>query len=189
MISDLTIADSVSTLQEYYTRVYDLQSEAHKPEYMLVHEEIRERIKGCDSYTELGVNQGATLAIAILENIKTIRAYDIRLMPYNKAKHLFEAHTANNSINYNVTETDTLQCILDPVDVLYIDTLHHYDHLIKELVLHGSKVKKYIIFHDTYAQPGLKKAVKEYVTTNKEWTIVTECDINVGFMTIERNGI
>lgn len=187
MISDLTIADSVSTLQEYYDRVYDLQSEAHKPEYMLVHDEIKERIKGCDSYTELGVNQGATLAIAVLENIKTIRAYDIKLMPYNKAKHLFESYADTNSINYSAIETDTLQCTLDSVDVLYIDTLHQYAHLTKELALHGSKVKKYIIFHDTAAQLELKKAVKEYVAVNKEWTIVTECDINVGFMTIKRS--
>ena len=186
MISDLTIADSVNTLQEYYTRVYDLQSDAHKPDYMLVHDEIKERMKGCSTYTELGVNQGATLAAAMLENPKVVRAYDISLMPYNKAKRLFEIYAADNSINYKAMEDDTLRCVIEPVDVLYIDTLHRYDHLCKELARHGGKVKKYIIFHDTFAQKGLKQAVQEYVQKNSEWTIVTDCQENVGFMTIAK---
>ena len=186
MISDLTIADSVNSLEEYYRGVYDLQAEAHKADYMLVHDEIIKCVKECSSYTELGVNQGATLAAAMLTNPKTIRAYDISLAPYNKAKHLFDEYANDNSINYSAMESDTLKCTLDPVDVLYIDTLHRHDHLIKELALHASKVNKYIIFHDTAAQPGLKKAVKEYVTSHKEWRIVTDCTDNVGFMTIAK---
>jgi hypothetical protein len=184
MISDLTIGDTVDTLQEYYDSVYELQSTAHKPDYMLVHAEIKEKMKECDSYTELGVNQGATLAAAMLENPKIVRAYDISLMPYNKAKHHFESYAADYSINYNVVEGDTLTSTLEQVDLLYIDTLHRYDHLTKELALHGNKANKYIIFHDTQAQRGLKQAVQEYVQKNPEWTIVTDCQDNVGFMTI-----
>lgn len=186
MISDLTIADSVSTLREYYGRIHKLHSDAHKPDYMLVHEEIKRRLDGCDSYTELGVNQGATLAAATLMKPSVVRAYDISLAPYNKAKHLFEAYAAKHSIDYAVVESDTLSCVIDPVDVLYIDTLHQYKHLQQELALHGDKAQKFIIFHDTAAQPGLKKAVEEFVASNSCWDIVTECTVNVGFMTIAR---
>ena len=186
MISNLTLGDLTKSLQEYYDRVYDLQSDAHNPDYMLVHVEIKEKMKGCDSYTELGVNQGATLAVAMLENPKVVRAYDISLMPYNKAKHHFDNYANEHSIDFNVMESDTLRCVLDSVDVLYIDTLHRYDHLVKELALHGSKVNKYIIFHDTFAQRELKRAVTEYVAAHDEWVVVTNCEVNVGFMTIKR---
>ena len=186
MISDLTIASQVNTLQEYYDRVYDLQATAHTLEYMLVHDEIKKRIEGCDSYTELGVNQGATLAIAVLQNLPVVRAYDIALGPYTNAKSLFDAHARENNTECAVYEADTLAITLEAVDVLYIDTRHVYNHLTKELKLHGHKAKKYIIFHDTFAQPGLKKAVQEYVTQHPEWSIITDCQQHVGFMTIKR---
>ena len=187
MIADFTIASQVNTLQEYYDRVYKLQSDAHKPEYMLVHDEIKKRIEDCNSYTELGINQGTTLAIPVLKGISTITAYDITLGPYNRAKGLFDEHAKQLDINYNVYEANTLAINIDPVDVLYIDTVHLYDHLIKELALHGGKANKFIIVHDTFVNnKELKIAVEEYVDANKEWSVVTDCEINVGFMTIEK---
>ena len=182
------IAPSIKadTLEEYYEKLYNLQSIAHKPEYLLVHDEIKTRLKQCNSYTEFGVNQGTTLAAAILQNPSTVHAYDIKLNRYNKVHSLFKQYADSHSIEYNVMEGDTLNCTITPVDLLYIDTLHYYDHLTKELTLHGNKVNKFIIFHDTHAQPGLKKAVKEYVVAHKEWTIVTDCKVNVGFMTIAK---
>lgn len=183
MISAKIEAD---TLEEYYAKLYKLQSDAHGSDYMLVHDEIRKRLQGCDSYTEFGINQGATLAAAMLENLATIRAYDIKLGWYTQAAHLFEQYAIEHSIDYEVTESDTLTCIIDPVDVLYIDTRHKQDHLIAELARHGHNVNKFIIFHDTFAQSGLKKAVLRYIEKNKEWGVVTECNVNVGFMTIEK---
>lgn len=183
MISkDITAID----LADYYAQLYQVQSTAHKPEYMLVHAEIRSRLLDCISYTEFGVNQGTTLAAALLTNIPKIRAYDISLSQYNKVANHFTKYAAQHNIDFSIYETSSLNSDIDIVDCLYIDTLHTYDHLTKELIIHGNKVKKFIIFHDTYAQKGLKRAVYEYVQANTEWKIVTECDINVGFMTITR---
>ena len=175
-----------STLSEYYAKLYTLQSDAHSIDYMLVHEEIKKRLQGVDSYTEFGINQGATLAVAMLNNVSTVRAYDIKFGWYTQAADIFERYAEDWGIDYEATESDTLDCVIDPVDVLYIDTLHEYDHLAKELALHGHKVNRFIIFHDTFAQSGLKRAVRQYVDAHEEWSIVTECDISVGFMTIER---
>ena len=186
MISDFTIAEQVDSLPDYYGRIFELHATAHTPEYMLVHNEIVEKMQECESYTELGVNQGATLAAAMLTNPIKVRAYDISLKPYNFAKRHFDNYTNSNDIDYKIFEDNTLQVKLDPVDLLYIDTLHRYDHLTKELALHGDKAKKYIVFHDTHAQQGLKKAVQEYVQAHPEWSIVTDCQDSVGFMTIKR---
>jgi len=122
----------------------------------------------------------------MLENPATVRAYDIKLGWYTQAADLFTQYAADCAIDYRATESDTLDCVIDPVDVLYIDTLHKYDHLAKELAIHGSKATRFIIFHDTHAQHELKRAVRQYVMANEDWFIVTECDASVGFMTIER---
>lgn len=174
-------------LLDYYTQLYDVQAEAHTPEYMLVHDEIRKLVKQCDSYTEFGVNQGTTLAIALLEKVKKIRAYDIKLAPYNKAKHHFEQYAAEHNLDYVAMEANTLKCSIEPVDMLYIDTLHVYDHLSRELALHGNKARKYIVFHDTFKPTQqLKQAIREFVGKNPHWQVITECDDSVGFMTIAR---
>jgi hypothetical protein len=186
MIYDFDIASKVDNLQQYYTSLRDLHERSHGVDYTLVHNEIKHRFKQCESYTEFGVNQGATLAAAMLENPKVIRGYDIALRPYLYAAHLFSEYAIDNNIDYRIYEKNTLNITIEPVDLLYIDTRHIYSHLKKESELHGDKVKKYIIFHDTYEQKELGRAVREYVDNNSMWSIITECKQNVGFMTIER---
>jgi len=190
MFSDWTIAERVNSLEEYSKTLYDAQAEAHGDDYMLVHDEIRKYVSECDSYTELGVNQGTTLATVILEGIKKVRAYDIKLDAYNPAKKFFEAYTNDNGIDYKIFEENTHKCVIDKTDLMFIDTVHRYPHLTKELRLHGHKVQKYIVFHDTeisQGKPSLRIAVQEYVTKNPEWEIITDCKVDVGFMTIKRN--
>ena len=189
MFSDWTIADRVNSLEEYNRVLYDAQENAHGSDYMLVHDEIKKHLIDCKSYTELGVNQGATLVTAMLEDIKKIRAYDIKLAAYNPAKKFFDEYTKNNGTDYEIFQADTHKCVIDETDLMFIDTVHRYPHLTKELKLHGHKVRKYIVFHDTeisQGTPGLRVAVQEYVAANPEWTIITDCKIDVGFMTIKR---
>lgn len=189
MFSDHTLAARVNNLEEYYSELYRLQAEAHGADYMLVHDEIREKIQGCESYTELGVNQGTTLAIPLLHNTPTVNGYDISLKPYNFARHHFEQYAKENNINFTAHEADTLKCVIQPTDVLYIDTVHQYNHLTKELARHSEQAKKYIIFHDTIisqSRPNLKQAVLDFVKNNTMWEIVIDCQKSVGFMTIKR---
>lgn len=183
MISRKIVAN---TLPEYYEKLCALQVSRHKDDYLLVHGEIRKRLEECDTYTEFGINQGATLAAAMLQNPKVIRAYDISLKWYNKARHLFEEYAAAHDINYKVFEASTLTCTIEPVELLYVDTAHKYGHLVKELKRHGSRPTKYIIFHDTAAKKDLAKGVREFVRLHKEWSIVVECTQNVGFTTIQK---
>lgn len=175
-----------NSLQEYYDKLCAIQSKRHGSDYLLVHNEIRELLKGCKSYTEFGIMQGTTLAVALLCNPDKVRAYDTRLKLYNKNKHLFEEYTKENNIDYSVFQENSLKCEIEPTDLLYIDTLHVYEQLSQELNIHGKKVKKYIICHDTSAKPELKRAIKEYVRNKNDWEISKVCDKNVGFMTLMR---
>jgi len=181
-----------TVLSEYYQKLCSLQingcnnREGHGEDYILVHNELKRLIKLCDSYTEFGINQGATLAAVVLENPKIVKAYDIKLDWYNKAKSIFENYASENNIEYEVFQDNTLTCNISTTDLLYIDTTHLYSHLTEELNRHGHMVREYIVFHDTAAQEELNGVVKEYVVKNKEWSIITDCKINVGFMTIKR---
>lgn len=175
-----------TNLQDYYDKLCRLQSDAHTPSYMLVHDEIVKRLTECESYTEFGINQGATLAAALLQSPPVVRAYDISLKWYNKSRHHFEQHAKDNKIDFKVFEEDTLKSTIEPADLLYIDTLHKYEHLRKELARHHDKVNNYIIFHDTTAKPGLRRAVVEFVKVMPVWSIVSECKISVGYMTISK---
>ncbi|WP_372742585.1 hypothetical protein [Neptunomonas sp.] len=187
MFSDHTLADRVNTLEEYYTELFRLQTHHHGADYMLVHDELKRVLEEATSYCELGVNQGTTLGTALLlSNIRVARAYDINLKPYDLARHMFDEYASKAGIDLRVFEADTLTCSVDEVDVMYIDTKHYYDHLKKELARHGHKVQQYIVFHDTVTGKNLDRAVKEYVQHNNQWTIVTDCKTDVGFMTIQR---
>lgn len=52
-------------------------------------------------------------------------------------------------INFEFIVSNTIEIEIDKTDLLFIDTDHRYQHLMKELELHNENVSKYIIIHDT----------------------------------------
>ena len=187
MISDLALATSSQDLPGYYQALRALHAEHHQPAYLLVHEELRARlVAGCESYTEMGVNQGATLAAALLLTPPRVRAYDISLANYRPAQHLFEGFAAENAVDFAVLEADSLRCWIGPTDLLYIDTRHERKHLARELARHECQVRRYIVCHDTHSSAGLRQAVEEFAERNHTWRIVADCRENKGFMTLAR---
>lgn len=89
---------------------------------------------------------------------------------------------------------ETLDISNDNVDLLFIDTLHSYNQLTKELELHSQYVNKYIILHDTTefetrdegGGPGLWKAIEEFVEKNKNWKIKERFTNNNGLTVLEK---
>ena len=81
---------------------------------------------------------------------------------------------------------------------MFIDTYHEYNQLKQELKLHGNKVKKYLIFHDTttFGQfgetfkelntIGIWKAIQEFLDENKNWIIEEKLDNNNGLTILKR---
>jgi hypothetical protein len=63
---------------------------------------------------------------------------------------------AINRVDLHFKQISSLEFSFNSVDLLFIDTLHTYTQLSRELRLHDSKVKKYIILHDTalFAEKG-----------------------------------
>lgn len=183
------IAEEIKSdnLLDYYNKLTKLQQEHHENEYSLVHEEIRTLLSECNSYTEFGVKQGTTLAVAVLSNTKKIRGYDITLKWYLKAEQLFQTFTEQYDIDFNVIEESSLLCNIESVDLLYIDDLHKYHQVSKELKLHSDKVNKYIVLHDTKLFPELTRAINDFLSTTAHWKIKKISNDNVGFTTLVRN--
>jgi hypothetical protein len=187
MITDFTLAEKSTDLVEYYKNIYDLHSICHTSDYVLVHHEIERLLENCESYTEFGVMQGATLAAAMLTNIKSIRAYDINLKTYEHAARHFEIYASQNDIDFTITTASTLDIDIDITDLLYIDTFHSYPQLSAELKKHHNNVQKYIVCHDTHAKPRLAVAIAEFIEENKNWEILTENKLSVGYTVLERS--
>jgi len=186
VISDVGLASRVSDLPHYYSELCLIQADAHGEDYLLVHEEIRRCLAdGCASYAELGVNQGATLAAAMLGGALTATGYDIDLSNYRLASRIFSNYATRNGVKLAVIEGNSVDITLNPVDVLYVDSYHSEDHLTKELALHSGQVRRFIICHDTNSRLGLRKAVRKFVRSSK-WRIVNDCREGTGFTTLAR---
>jgi hypothetical protein len=190
VISEIGLAARSYSLPHYYANLCRIQAEAHGEDYLLVHHEIRRCLSDCPhgifgTYTELGVNQGATLAAAILHGCISATGYDIDLSNYRLAARILSNYATRNGVKLAVIEGNSIEVTLNPVDVLYIDSYHSEDHLRKELKLHSDQVNKYIICHDTNSSAGLRKAVRQFVRTSK-WRIVNDCREGTGFTTLAR---
>lgn len=84
-------------------------------------------------------------------------------------------------------EKDSLTMDLKDVDLLFIDGLHTYDQVSKELAKFSEHVKKYIIFHDTILyKKDVGKAANEFLKNNNDWGIAWAEDNHPGIMIIER---
>lgn len=108
------------------------------------------------------------------------------------------------NINVRFDVADTTKYNLEQVDLLFIDTLHTYSQLKKELALHNNKVNRYIILHDTvnYAfsddiivpkeisdkEPtqGLIPAIMEFLQDHREWKHLKTYPNNNGLTVLER---
>lgn len=128
----------------------------------------------CDHVTEMGFLNGVSFTAFLMARPKKIVTYDLAI---NKTlvDH-FAKITCGTDISF--IEQDTLTTEIEDTDLLFIDTLHTYDHLKEELKLHGNKARKYLIFHDidTFGfkgedgqEPGLLQAIREFLEANEHW--------------------
>ena len=106
-------------------------------------------------------------------------------------------------IDYKFIQANVLDVEIEDTDLLFLDTWHSYKQLRAELKLHASKVRKYIIFHDTTSYGtidetnyeslgpewkaegiGIWKAVEEFLNENSEWNLIKHYTNNNGLTII-----
>lgn len=149
----------------------------------------------CDVIVEFGVRSIVSTWAFLAGSPQKVISYDIK-DPSNWGGDINEVKTAATEcgILFTFNLQNVLETNIESCDLLFIDTLHEYDQLKKELILHGNKSSKYIILHDTtlfrtvgeLGGKGLYPAISEYLDLNKHWKIKEEYFNNNGLLVLER---
>ena len=158
--------------------------------------------KECEHITEMGVRNVVSTWAFMLRDPKKLVGIDLHINDnVQKAKDLYP--------KWEFIQADTTKIKIKPTDLLFIDTLHIYTQLKKELILHSDNVKKYIVLHDTNTygykdeptdwqtpeimenyqldeKKGLQPAVNEFLIDNPEWILYKEYTNNNGLTILKR---
>jgi hypothetical protein len=148
---------------------------------------IKEYGKKVDHITEMGVRSIVSTYALLAAKPKKMISYDIVSVD---TSHI---HSLAPSTEYKFIVGDTRQVIIEPTDLLFIDTLHNYEQLKIELKLHAPKTSKFIILHDTVtfgergetSANGLNKAIGELLDAG-EWVTDLHLKNNNGLTVLRR---
>lgn len=151
---------------------------------------LRELADDCETVTEFGTRHGVSTVAFLASRALKVIAYDIEQQAdVDKLLELcpkFEFHRAN-----------VLNVAIAPTDMLFIDTLHTYGQLRKELKFHADKVRKYLVFHDTttfghndevptgVGIKGLNPAIAEFMELG-QFRVLKVYENNNGLTVLER---
>lgn len=133
---------------------------------------LKDYAEKCDSVVEMGVRSIVSTWALLAGHPKKMISIDIA-HPSHCGGNIDEVYSlcSSEEIDFTFIQSDTLQVEIPECDMLFIDTLHTYDHLTKELNLHSQKVRKYLAFHDTQSCPEVLLAIVDFLQKNKNWVI------------------
>lgn len=205
-----TSGHCTTSLQQMY--------EAHCREPSDINEHVsvlHDYARECSSVCEIGVRymvatwgllQGLTESSA---KDKSYLGIDLSFPPSDKLE-LAKTLSKANGIAFTFLAKNDMELTLEPVDLLFIDTLHTYCHLTYELETFSGSVQKYICLHDTsppwgYAdewyykgdcseypfamdttKKGLWPAVTDFLEKHPEWELHERLLNNNGLTVLKR---
>lgn len=151
--------------------------------------------KRCDTITEFGVRNVVSSYAFAHARPKKLTCVDI----YKSDNvDIFLQQCSDENINAEFIHNSTLDIEIEPVDMLFIDTLHTFDQLTKELERHHENVKKYIVMHDTITfgfrdeiettstNNGLVPALQNFLNNHPEWVVAQVFENNNGLTILKR---
>lgn len=126
----------------------------------------------CSHVTEFGVRTGVS-TMALLSGVaksalrcRFLRAYDLVRLP---AVDAIETAAADLNVDFLFKQENTTRTIIEPTELLFIDTTHTYVHLRTELYTHADNTRAWIAIHDTklagevgFWRPGDEPGVDVY---------------------------
>lgn len=147
--------------------------------------------------TEFGVRYGASTTALLAGQMWNaanddgegfLHSYDI-----HQHKEVADLQALGRSI-FTFHHNSTLECSIQPTEMLFIDTYHTYAQLKLELMTHSGKVWKRLVFHDTVTfgergedggVPGLLMAINELIESG-HWKRTIHHQFNNGLMVLDR---
>eukprot|EP00928_Gymnodinium_smaydae_P032307 TRINITY_DN23436_c0_g2_i1.p1 TRINITY_DN23436_c0_g2~~TRINITY_DN23436_c0_g2_i1.p1 ORF type:complete len:137 (+),score=15.98 TRINITY_DN23436_c0_g2_i1:128-538(+) len=113
-----------------------------------------------------------------------------------------------NNVSYRFLQASSLHVSLKPADMVFIDDLHAYAQVRRELAKYAPLALKYIVLHDTFSwrdrdecqeeryqsldvcvgQPalGIYQAVVEFLQLHPEWIVRSHTDRSAGLTVLQR---
>ncbi len=156
---------------------------------------LKKYAEECDHITEMGVRWVVSTFAFMMGKPKKLISIDINPVEKHGIQTIDLISLAKTAgVEFEFVLGDTTEIEIEETDFLFIDTLHTYTQLKKELALHPSKVKKYIGFHDTttfaqvgeYKEAGLWPAIEEFLSSNPEWVIAEKFENNNGLTILKK---
>lgn len=147
----------------------------------------------CQTTMEFGVGYGRSTRAFIAALLKTNgshNSYEIKQL--EGVGELF-TRALEHKLNAMFRLQNILTTEIEEVDMLLVDSHHTYIQVKAELELHGNKVNKYILFHDTVlfgdegqdmGSLGIRPAIDEWMEQHPEWVIIEERLNNNGMLVI-----
>jgi|TARA_R110001592_G_scaffold34211_2_gene117653 hypothetical protein len=157
-----------------------------------------------ESIMEMGVREVVSTWAFLAGKPKKLTSLDLYR---SKNMDIVEKVSRNEGLDFEFLVSDSLEIDIEEVDLLFIDTFHHYDQLRQELSKHHFKAKKWIIMHDTTlfahkcesfdsinslsefnkdCKKGLWDAVQEFIYDNQQWFVKERFTNNNGLTVLER---
>jgi cephalosporin hydroxylase len=151
----------------------------------------------CEHVTEFGMRGGMSTTALLAGQPKTFITWDIdpAAVISQVTANLFNT-SAGGRTTFQPRVGNTLEIsVIEPTDMLFIDSLHTCKQLIAELVRHAdpvtNNVRKYLAFHDTVTfgevsedgtEPGLRAALRHFQRNHAfpVWKLVVDRPNNNG---------
>lgn len=149
-----------------------------EPTDMIEHMDvIRSYANQCESAVEFGVYDCTSTWALLAGHPKKLTSYDIARR--HEVSEV-EAAAQGSGTEFKFVLASSTEVEIEECDLLFIDSMHTYEHLKRELEMHADKAKKFIILHDTTTfghidqtneGRGLWPAVEELLAQRSEWTL------------------
>ena len=136
--------------------------------------------------TEFGTRSGLSTAAFLKAAPERVVSYD--LVRRREVAGL-EIAAKRAGISFEHLRKDVLATEIEPTDLLFIDSIHTYDRICRELELHGDKARVFIAFHGTTAfaevgevsdSRGIWPAIEAYFATRPGWRLLGRWTNNNG---------
>lgn len=146
----------------------------------------------CHEVTELGINSGAATLAFLTSGCKRVYSYNVDISPN---AHKINEAAREDGRRFRLINKDSLKVKIGMTDMLYIDTDHWYGQIKAELNHHHTRVRRWIMMHDTETfglvnpfdnRPGMKAAIYEFLETHPEWDMKEHIETCHGLTILER---
>lgn len=154
---------------------------------------LRRLAEQCEHVTEFGVRYGvstsAILAGSIHGRLKRLVSYDIvRTGSVDKLEGIAREL-------WTFIESSSTAQVIEPTDLLFIDTQHTREQLAHELSMNSRQVRRWIVIHDTVlfgesgegSPEGLLPAIRDFLIENDKWFVSEHYPNNNGLTILSCN--